>query len=293
MGRFASVALVAVLALTGCAAALPARDQPSSVPESASAADTAPVAEMGVGEAPDPLDLVNLWRVTGAEGEGANTWLRIDGTDFQLWRDCGMTSGFWRTTGHLFEASTSSASAGCGATMDVAWLQSVASFGATAGGWELIDSTGNVVATLTIDGAPEPVESAADLYTQPPVITAATRESLRQPVPLPEGLVPATPADLIGLWVPVGYDGPAGPNVFFAQGGTWKNSDDCHGGIGSWSTDGSGAFLSTSGSMHAMNYCDSVPVTYAVEDARLVAIDGDVLQLLDIDGIELMQLERA
>ena len=193
----------------------------------------------------------------------------------------------------MFEASTSAASAECSATMDVAWLRSASSFRTTVDGWELTDAVGEVVATLTIDGAPGPIDSAAVFYTEPPVITDATREAVRQPVPLADGLVPAAGDDLIGLWVPVGDDGSGGPNVFFSQGGTWKNSADCGGGSGTWATDGQGAFLSSAPVSHSLVACPTASVTYAVEEAKSVALDGNTLRLIDGDGTELMQLERA
>lgn len=298
--RSLSLAVIAVLALSGCAAGeagtaavTSTNTDTQAAPLSTPTPDATPIASVDLGETPDPLGLVNLWRVSGAEGEGVDTWLRIDSLYFELWRDCGTISGAWRTNGHMFEASTSAASAECSATMDVAWLESASSFRATAEGWELTDAAGELVATLTVDGAPRPIASAAVFYTEPPVITDATREAVRQPVPLPAGLVPATAADLIGLWVPVGNDGSGGPNVFFSQGGTWKNSADCGGGMGTWATDDQGAFLSSAPVVHWLVDCGTAPVTYAVEEAKSVALDGGTLRLLDSDGTELMQLKRA
>ena len=295
-GRSLSLAVFVVLAHSGCAAGEAGAGTNAdfrATPQSTPLPDATPIASVDLGEAPDPLGLVNLWRVSGAEGEGVDTWLRVDALHFELWRDCGIVSGAWRTNGHMFEASTSAASAECSATMDVAWLRSASSFRATADGWELTDAVGEVVATLTIDGAPAPIDSAAVFYTEPPVITDATREAVRQPVSLPDGLAPATGDDLIGLWVPVGDDGSGGPNVFFDQGGTWKNSADCGGGSGTWATDGQGAFLSSAPVSHSLVACATASVTYAVEEAKSVALDGDTLRLIDGDGTELMQLERA
>jgi hypothetical protein len=297
MGRSAAVVLVAALALAGCAAAPTSRDQPRSATESAPTADSAPVAAVSMGEAPDPLGLVNLWRVAGADGESGNTWLRIDAYDFQLWRDCGITSGTWRASGHMFAASTGAADAACAPTMDVPWLESIVSFRAVDGGWELTDSAGDVVAALTIDGAPEVIPTAAGFFTQPPVVTDATRETLRQPAPLAEGLVPATAEDLVGRWEPVGYDLTnivEQPYVRFTTIGTWKAVDGvCGGGVGNWTADGYGAFIAPPSSFHSLVLCPNVPVSGSVEGTSLVALDGDVLRLLDIDGVELMELERV
>ena len=58
--------------------------------------DAPPVAGPGAGGVSPALGLVNLWRVAGAEGEDADTWLRLDAQEFQLWRDCGMITGSWK-----------------------------------------------------------------------------------------------------------------------------------------------------------------------------------------------------
>jgi len=292
--RSLSLAVAVVLALTGCAASEAGTDGPS-IPPRTPAPDATPIARVDLGEAPDPLGLVNLWRVSGAEGEGVDTWLRIDAGDFQLWRECGITSGAWQSNGNLFEASTWAADTACVPSMTVPWLESVASFRTSDPGWELTDMAGDVVATLKIDGAPESIPTAADFLTQPPVITDATREALRQAVPLADGFVPATPDDLFGRWVPAGYEGPQEPNepyVRLSQNGTWDGSDGCNGSGGSWAAGEDGAFLATSGPTTLIG-CDGYSVGYSMSRTTQVAIDGGGLILFDVDGIELMRLERT
>ena len=291
--RSLSLAVAVVLALTGCAASEAGTDGPS-IPPRTPAPDATPIASVDLGEAPDPLGLVNLWRVSGAEGEGVDTWLRIDAGDFQLWRDCGITSGAWQSNGNLFEASTWAADTACVPSMTVPWLESVASFRTSDPGWELTDMAGDVVATLTIDGAPAPIPTAADFFTQPPVITDATREAMRQAVPLAEGLVPAAADDLVGRWAPVGIDvseAPEEPYVVFTSNGTWRGSDGCNGNGGSWAGADDGSFLATTGPSTLMG-CGGFSVV-SVGQAQSIAIDGDVLSFFDADGIEVMQLERA
>ena len=300
-----SLGILLICALAGCSADLSGGTTGSGesdastadrlASDSTSASHATPVPSVNLGEAPDPVGLVNLWRVSGVEGEGANTWLRIDATDFQLWRDCGITSGAWQSNGHLFDASTSAADAACAPSMTVPWLESVTSFRDIDGRWELTDSTHEVVATLTIDGAPEPSATAADFFTQPPVVTDATRAALRQSVPLADGLVPATADDLVGRWVPVGYDGEARPEKPYAlleHDGTWEGSDGCNGSGGSWAGASDGTFLATTGPS-TLIACDGYSIDYAISRAMRVSIDGGVLSLFDADGIELVQLERA
>ena len=299
-GRSLSLGLILAAALTGCApGVLTGDDSPVAAGSLTVVSKPTPVAtpipSVNLGEAPDPVGLVNLWRVSGVEGEGANTWLRIDATDFQLWRDCGITSGAWQSNGHLFDASTSAADAACAPSMTVPWLESVTSFRDIDGGWELTDSTHEVVATLTIDGAPEPSATAADFFTQPPVVTDATRAALRQSVPLADGLVPATADDIVGRWVPVGYDGevrPEKPYALFERDGTWEGSDGCNGNGGSWAGASDGTFLATTGPS-TLIACDGYPIDYALSRATHVSVDGGMLSLFDADGIELVQLERA
>ena len=56
---------------------------------------------------PTLLELVNLWRVSDAEGEPTETWLRLDASSYQLWRDCGgFLEGGWAASGTVFVAST-------------------------------------------------------------------------------------------------------------------------------------------------------------------------------------------
>jgi len=297
-----SLGILLICALTGCSAGLSgittasegsnATDHLASDSKSASPAMPAP--SVHPGDAPDPIGLVNLWRVSGAEGEGADTWLRVDATDFQLWRDCGITSGNWQSNGRLFEASTWAADTACVPSMTVPWLESVASFRVIDGGWELTDATNEVVATLTIDAAPAPIPTAADFFAQPPVITDATRAALRQSVPLAEGLVPATADNLIGRWVPQGIDVSEmaeEPYVSFTQNGVWQGSDGCTGNGGTWAGADDGTFLATTGPSTLVG-CGGFSVV-SVGQAQSIAVDGDALSMFDGDGVELMTLERA
>jgi len=125
-----------------------------------------------------PLGVVtlslNLWRVSDAAGEAPDTWLRIDLGEFQLWRHCGMISGSWSATDTLFLASVTSSGDACtaaGAVPTVDWLEGASTYRRTGAGWELAGANGAPLATLTIDGAPKPITSVTEFYTQPPVVT--------------------------------------------------------------------------------------------------------------------------
>lgn len=88
----------------------------------------------------DPVELVSLWRVLGAEDADAGddpTWLRLDVGHYQLWRGCGFVEGAWEASAEaLFVASAP------------------------------FMSTEECVA-----GAPEPIDTAADFFTEPPEVT--------------------------------------------------------------------------------------------------------------------------
>ncbi|TFB73320.1 META domain-containing protein [Cryobacterium glaciale] len=276
------LAAVLVLALTACA-------QGPSDPGAANL-DSGP----DTGTESTALGLVDLWRVSGAEGEDTDTWLRLDVPEFQLWRDCGMIQGSWRATDTLFVASTYGASGECvtGSTLPrLAWLESVIGYRAAGDSWELSDAQGAVVATLTLDGGPDPIPTAADFFTEPPVITDRMREGLRQPAPLPGGLTPATPEILAARWTPADHSGTTAPHVVFEADGTWTGSDGCNGGQGRWAADGTGAFLATPG-ISTLMACEGAPVPSWVTEARWAIIDNESLRLLDASAAELGRLER-
>lgn len=268
MFRKLSVPVLAVALLAGCAS-------------------TPPAAEVVPG-ASSPIDLVNLWRVTDADGEAVDTWLRLDAGDFQLWRECGIISGSWRATDSLMLASVSGSSGSCAneTLPSINWLESVTSFAPATQGWQLLDAAGSPVATLTIDGAPEPIATAADFYAEAPEITAETRAFFAEAAPLSSTL---TPGPIDGRWTSEAVDASTGAGVEFAADGSWTGSDGCNGGEGRWAIGANGSFLATSG-LSTLMYCDGAPVPSWVATAQRAGFDGNVLVLLDADGTELGRL---
>lgn len=263
--------------------------------------ETPPPTEAGTGPESAALGLVNLWRVSGVPEEEVDTWLRLDAGSFQLWRDCGMIDGSWGATETRFLASIYGASEDCVTPEGfptAEWLDAVTGYRAVGAGWQLTDAGGGVVATLTIDGAPEPIPTAAKLYTEPPEITDSMREVMRKPAPLPTELRPVTAATLVGKWTPVDFvaspdpSRTTDPHVLFARDGTWTGSDGCNGGNGRWAVDTAGALLATVGPMTQIG-CEGAPVPTWVATARLAGFDGELLSLLDLDGSEIARLERA
>ena len=289
---FAGVMAVVVLLATGCAQPPGDRDGRNS--------DVPPPAGAGTGSESAALGLVNLWRVSGVPDEEVDTWLRLDAGSFQLWRDCGMIDGSWGATETRFLASIYGASEACVAQEtipEVEWLDAVTGYRAASVGWALTDAGGGVVATLSIDGAPDPIPTAATFYAEPPLITDSMRELMRKPAPLPTELDPVTAAALVGKWTPVDFvavpdpSRSTDPRVLFAQDGTWTGSDGCNAAEGRWAVD-AGALLATVGPMTDIG-CEGAPVPTWVATARLAGFDGELLSLLDVDGSEVARLERG
>ena len=246
-----------------------------------------------------PLGVVtlslNLWRVSDAAGEAPDTWLRIDLGEFQLWRHCGMISGSWSATDTLFLASVTSSGDACtaaGAVPTVDWLEGASTYRRTGAGWELAGANGAPLATLTIDGAPKPITSVAEFYTQPPVVTNEVRTALGPPAGLPRGSAPATAAFLRGRWVPADRSFDTHPQVTFDADGSWTGSDGCNGSKGRWAVDDHGRLLTTSGFSTEIG-CAGAPVPSWVATARRAASDGDRLVLLGQDGADLGRLTRS
>ncbi|WP_028279322.1 META domain-containing protein [Arthrobacter sp. H5] len=286
IARIYTAAAILVVVLTGCGQI---QDGPGASTPGASPTDGSSRSMEG----PAAVGLVNLWRVSGVDGERADTWLRFDVHEFQLWRDCGMIQGRWQATDTAFLASTEGASGDCvtGPTLPtVEWLESVTGYREAGQGWELTDARDAVVAELTVDGAPEPISTAADFYAEPPEVTAEGRKEFEPPVPLPAGLVPVTAAELVGRWIPVGGGISTDPHAAFHSDTTWTGSDGCNGAQGRWVVDAEGVLLTTVGASTAIAR-DEVAVPSMVGQSQRAALDGQHLVLFDADGSEVGRLQ--
>lgn len=245
----------------------------------------------------DPLGLVNLWRVS-APGEAEDTWLRLEAGTYQLWRDCGFVEGGWEASGTAFVASDPFGfSEGCYPSPDVSvpWLREASAYRAEGDGWVLVDAQGQALAELAVDGAPEPIDTAADLYAAPPEVDDRTRALLAEPSELDDGLMPVDGEALLGRWEPPGATETGYgevPYVEFQPDGTWSGTDGCNGGEGVWAVDAAGRLLATSGPSTLVG-CGGVDVPSWVAGAARAALDGQVLVLVGPDGDRLGVLARA
>jgi hypothetical protein len=248
-----------------------------------------------VGDNSGDVALVNLWRVSGAVGETPNTWLRLDASEFQLWRDCGMLSGSWAASGTRLVASVDSANDACAPGNDwtkIGWLDAATSYRRTTTGFALVSRDGHDVATLTVDGAPKPIDTVDDPYAKPPVVTEAVRQAFQPPKAVPAKLTPATSAMVTGTWVPATGAMATNPHATFAADGSWTGTDGCNGGGGRWAIDAGGRFLTTASLSTAIG-CDGAPIPAMVTATTRMAFDGATLVLLGRDGREEGRLARG
>ena len=285
MKRFIVPAVAALMVLTGCAGQTPGGSPNPDAPPM--------MGVPGDGES-EAIGLVNLWRVTGAAGEEDPAWLRLDAGEFQLWRSCGMIMGSWRASDTLFLAAPFGGMGDCVSTAmpRVGWLERASGFEVTPDGYDLVDASGSAVASLSIDGAPKPIATAAEFYTQPPEITDQVRAAFRAAATLPAALTPATASTLAGKWVPVAYSVSTDPHATFAADGTWTGSDGCNGGSGRWVVGAGGEFLATSGPS-TLIACEGAPVPSWVGQATSAGFNDDGwLLLFDAAGTEIGRLER-
>jgi hypothetical protein len=280
---------VAGLLLSGCAQA---GNPPLSVPP-------------GDGEASEvsAVGLLDVWRVSGADGEGENTWLKFSANEFVLWHECAVVFGSFRASGSLLIANPDAAHGWPECTMPegppvVPWLTSVAGFAETDGGFELLDADGTAVATLAIDGEPPETPGLDSSVRDAPEVTPEVEALLAPPAPLPAGLTPVD--ELVGRWLPhvPPADGNAAeqpttePFIEFAADGTWTGSDGCNGHGGRWAATPEGNLIATAGPS-TLIFCEGAPVGTWLSTTALAGSADEELVLLDNAGTELGRLVQG
>lgn len=288
MGKLtlALAAVVAVAMLSGCA---------QSSGGAQVAADSSSIAtESRPSDLPSALGLVNLWRVSGAPGESDQTWLRLGAGDLQVWRECGYFSGEWGAAGSRFVGSAMMAhSQGCWVeNPSVEWLLDVTEFEANDGGYDLKDSEGNVVASLSIDGAPVPSTPDEELVAGPPEITDDVRAHFSTPK-LPDGVTPATQVDLQGKWIPAVGTFATDPHVHVYSNGRWATTDGCNRMDGRMLVGAGGTTYFEGGPMTAMA-CEGAPVqSWLFKGAAMGTTSAGDLVIVDRSGEEVARMVSA
>jgi hypothetical protein len=282
---------VAALLLSGCAQSA---EPPLSVPpgDGGSTSDV------------DAVGLLDVWRVSGAEGEREDTWLKFAANEFVLWHECAVVFGSFRASGSLLIANPDAAHGWPECTMPegppaVPWLTSVTSFAENDGGYELLDAGGKTVATLAVDGEPPETPGLDSSIREAPEVTPEVEALFATPAPLPAGITPA--AGLAGRWLPVvpsSGDGEEAeqptsePFVAFAEDGTWTGSDGCNGHGGRWAATPDGNLIATAGPS-TLIFCEGAPVGAWLSTTALAGMAGEELVLLDNAGTELGRLVQG
>jgi hypothetical protein len=259
----------------------------------------------GEGEASevDAIGLLDVWRVSGAEGEDADTWLKFAPNEFVLWHECAVVFGSFRASGPLLIASPDAAHGWPECTMpegppQVPWLTSVTGFAETDDGYELLDAEGETVATLTIDGVPPETPGVDDSIREAPEVTPEVEAMFAAPAALPAGLQPVT--ELVGRWLPVvppaegdeAEQPTTEPFIELAEDGTWTGSDGCNGHGGRWAATPEGNLIATAGPS-TLIFCEGAPVGTWMSTTALAGMADQELVLLDNAGTELGRLMRG
>jgi len=280
-----SILAIAALALllTGCAGPV----DPTVLDKAA------PTGTLDDGQAIlDPSALLGTWRVSDAEGMEPDTWLRLD-DNVTVSFDCGNVGGNWAARDDAFLAQWDNWEEGCdfGNRNPVPWLTEATSYAAIGDAIVLLDSNGDRVATLTVDGSPPHDESNLDdPFTGDVEVDEYVRKVIEDGIPLPEEATPI--ASLACRWVPSDRPESTSGFVEFSDGGYFDTSDGCNRSEGRWALGASGSLISTAGAVTAMACADMRQVGMMIYEAVAVGMVGDELTFYDAQGATLGALVR-
>jgi len=251
--------------------------------------------------AADPAALVGMWTVNGRTGQSRPVRLRLDWMQLVLVHDCGTMSGQWRADPRgMFVADAQAAEFGSESCWKQArrgdltpdWLAAVTAFRIVSGRPVLLDARGRVVVRLT-------ARPFSELQDRPPGNLDGSRAAFRRanptPAPLPAGLVPATPASLVGRWLSVRTDLPERrkPSLELGQDHRWHADDGCNDIYGRWIAGPDGLVMATGALTTTPVGCvgDGTPLSFS--GVARAGYAGDILVMLATNGIELGRLRRA
>lgn len=230
------------------------------------------------------IHLIGLWRVLRAH-EPSGTTLVLGGRggteDLLLLRPCGELEGSWaasndgKLVGMIYGASQ-------GCHLSARWLGKVTGFKRDHRRIRLTDRTGTTLAVLrpeqSIPARVKPDPKHSTPVTRP-TVTKRTRKDLAAPAPLPSGIKPALPSDLIGRWAAAGHPKPDDGFVRFQRDDDWTGSDGCNGYGGRYTIGRGGRLLILDGPNGAVA-CAGTPAPgwVAYDTARIgLAADGRLL----------------
>jgi len=240
--------------------------------------------------APDllPSGLAGSWQVSGA-GEEPGAVLLVSSQEVSLSRRCGVVSGRWGAgPDGLFVGQVESVPGAClqGGGAPGSWLGEVTRYRADGERWVLLDAQDRPVVTLS------PTGPAASTAPSRSVAWDALDAVPALPGP---GLRPAAPEQLPGRWVPVGEPRATQAFLRFGDDRSWTASVSCTSTGGLWSAGELGRIEAVAPYAVALAGClqPALPVADWLVQADRLALDGDVLVLLDADGSALGRLQRA
>lgn len=277
-------------------------------------ADDAAVAPAGAAA------LAGLWHLTAA-GEPDGAILQLGGGDLTVIRPCVSVDGTWAARGGLFladmpdELNRVIPHKGCPQKAKVAvpgWLASAVGYEPDGGGWRLLDARGSVVARLR-PGAEYPADAPQGRVSVSPI--GGTGDAVRPDseerarlnatpaAPLPAGVRPAEPAELVGRWEPETRPSRCDrPYLDLRADGSWVGHDDDADLHGRWVAGEGGLALGTAsesggpGCGYMIGEAAPDPAEVAVDAWMLrlarLGVRGDELVLFDPDGGQLASLIR-
>jgi hypothetical protein len=292
-GGVAAAVVLGVGAAVGVPRLLTGTTAPAATTPSPSASDGTD--QSGVVE---PTALFGFWTVHGTGTDDGAT-LQFGSAHYAgsvtLYRACGGLDGSWvASPAGGFLATLFSGDSACfpaaGTLAMPGWLVSADAFRSTGDGIDLLDRDGRVVVALTPGAQPTVAPNRSAVTTKPFVVTPEIRAEYAARV-LPDGVVPASRAELVGRWVPTTDYGKVHPFLKLTADGSYHSSDGCNQSGGRWTVDRAGVLLATSGASTAIG-CRGLDTAQLLTSARTATVDGDTLTFLDQDARTIGVLTR-
>ncbi|MCL1801313.1 MAG: hypothetical protein FWG25_08145, partial [Promicromonosporaceae bacterium] len=248
--------------------------------------------------APDPGQLLNIWRVA-APDESLDTFIIFEPSGYTLFRECGLLWGQWtaNSAGQFLASVPSEWADACPEYgSEVPWLDAASEFELTPDGFVLLNPSGEVTAAFWFDATgPERDPDLPDWVYEPVEADMFDLAFLRDLASLPAGFTVPGTDELLGEWV---LAGERDPDVLlnllaFNQ---LELFDGCETLPGAWRVGRGGELLSFAG--WKTFYCEGDPAAFWFTNARLVGFDDDgagvrELVLFDYNAEELGRLVRA
>jgi hypothetical protein len=240
----------------------------------------------------DPLQLVGTWRVIDT-GERLAPYVSIGDGGLVVWASCGQMMGEWRADQHgSFVGELDGGNSVCfGTGLNPRWLISTVAYRPTGSDELLLNTNGQVAARLVPASVPQALpKGLARSYLHPTMSASIRRDYIQDNGPLQSALIPATPRQLVGRWVPFGVplDHAPGSYLTLSADGSWTGG--CTG--GRWAAGRGGALVDVSRPSDLM-FCNAVDVEVWLNNTTEAGFQGRTLVLVDAAGDVTGRLRRA